>query len=43
MRIQIVGDVLRITKENSPTNLYIYLIGTKFVETIDTRLLFAKL
>ena len=29
-------DVRRITTENALTDLYIYLFGTKIVETIDT-------
>ena len=30
-----LGDARRITKENALTDLYIYLFGTKIVETID--------
>ena len=30
------GDARSINTENAPTDLYIYLFGAKFVETIDS-------
>ena len=35
-RSKIFSDAQRNTTENALTDLYIYLIGTKFVETADT-------